>query len=395
MDASEIAKLNKEKVEFNNVPVKKGEMTPLERFNKIMDFSRPDRIIDCEFGYWNDTLKRWHSEGLPKYIDNNEKADIYFGFDVWKKSIPTNTLLNPPFKRRIIDENERYQIILDEDNIKCKIFKDGTDTIPHYIDFPIKDRNSYLPFKKRLKKDIKKRILVDLEDTAKRVKNRNYVLSIHAGSTAGMLRNWMGFENVCINIFDKPELMDEILNDLSDVSCAIAKEITKYIKVDLVSWWEDIAFKNGPIVTPDFFNIKCGSAIKKVMDVYRKSGTKYAFVDCDGDFRQLMPGWLENGVNIMFPLEVAAGIHPEELRKELPSIRMMGGVDKMVLLKGKDEIKKELHRLKPIADDGGFIPHIDHRVQADVPFKDYLYYLDVKRDLFGIPNKIIKHTENF
>ena len=124
------------------------------------------------------------------------------------------------------------------------------------------------------------------------------------------------------------------------------------------------------------------------MDVYRAAGTKYGYVDCDGDFRKLVPTWLNNGVNIMFPLEVAAGVHPVTLRKENPGIRMMGGVDKMILLGTKENIKKELLKLKPLVDEGGYIPHIDHRVQADVSYENYLYYLEVKRDLFNIPNRI-------
>ena len=54
----------------------------------------------------------------------------------------------------------------------------------------------------------------------------------------------------------------------------------------------------------------------------------------------------------------------------------------------KAAIKKEMERLRPLVEEGGFIPHVDHRVQADVPYRDYLYYLDVKRDFFDIPNKV-------
>ena len=124
------------------------------------------------------------------------------------------------------------------------------------------------------------------------------------------------------------------------------------------------------------------------MDVYCSKGTKYGYVDCDGDMRRLVPGWMDNGVNIMFPLEVASGIHPENLRREFPGIRMMGGVDKTVLNKGKDAVKKEMKKLKALADEGGFIPHVDHRVQADVSYQDYLVYLEIKRDIFGIPNRV-------
>jgi hypothetical protein len=103
-----------------------------------------------------------------------------------------------------------------------------------------------------------------------------------------------------------------------------------------------------------------------------------------------VPTWLDNGVNIIFPLEVNAGVHPEALRKRYPGIRMMGGYDKVVLLQGQPAIKKELKRLKAIVKEGGFIPHVDHRVQADVAYKDYLYYLSAKRDIFGLPGKVLK-----
>jgi uroporphyrinogen decarboxylase len=388
MDADEIKALYSKTQSYENLEIPKGEMSPRERFFNVMNFKKTDRIIDMEFGYWNDTLRRWHKEGLPSYVNNNDIADVYFGFDNWRKHIPTSMDILPGFKQVVLEDDGRHQIILNSDRVKCEIFTDGKDTIPHYIDFPIKDHESYLPFKERLKFDAASRIHTNLIKTGEQVKNRNYVLCTYGGSTAGIIRNWMGFEGICMNLYDQPELLDEILEDLGTLYCDVASAITEHVDIDLISWWEDIAFKNGPIVTPDFFNIKCGRIIKKVMDIYRGHGTHFGFVDCDGDFRLLMPGWLNNGVNIMFPLEVAAGIHPDKLRRENPGIRMMGGVDKVVLLQGREAIKKELLKLKPLVEEGGFIPHVDHRVQADVPYKNYLDYLELKRELFGIPNQI-------
>ncbi len=388
MEAEEFQELFSKRSSFENVSVSKNEMSPRERFLSIMDFKKPDRIIDAEFGYWNDTLKNWHNEGLPEYIDNNNKADSYFGFDEWKKRVPANVLLAPSFEPEVISDDGEHKIIYDSSRVKCEIFSDGKDTIPHYLDYPVKDPKSYKPFKERLQPKLEQRIKMNVKELAGKVKNRNYILEASGGSTAGIIRNWMGFENICLNIYDQPELLDEILEDMSNTSALVAKELTKYLQIDLVIWWEDIAFKNGPIVTPEWFNKKCGKAYKKVMDVYRAAGTKYGYVDCDGDFRKLVPTWLNNGVNIMFPLEVAAGVHPVTLRKENPGIRMMGGVDKMILLGTKENIKKELLKLKPLVDEGGYIPHIDHRVQADVSYENYLYYLEVKRDLFNIPNRI-------
>jgi len=294
----------------------------------------------------------------------------------------------PTFPQEIVEQNERHTVKYDQRRIKCKVFTDGTDTIPHYIDFPIKDSESYLPFKERFLPKLQERIPQDIAKIAQKVKNRDYILQLHAGSTAGWIRDLMGFEGFSIAIYMQPELIDEILSDLSELFYSVAKAITEHMTVDLIAWWEDIAFKTGPIVPPDFFYEKCGPVYKRTMDVYAEHACRFGYVDCDGDNRLLVPTWLDHGVNIIFPLEVNAGVHPEALRKRYENVRMMGGFDKTVLLQGHDAIKKELLRMKTLSNDGGFIPHVDHRVQADVSLRDYLYYLETKRDIFELPNKI-------
>lgn len=389
MEEREFMEMFARQERYENVVVPAGEMSPLERFRRIMSFQPVDRMIDTEFGYWDNTLTRWHQEGLPAYVNSNEKADIYFGFDAWQKTVPANTRLNPQFQKEIIQDDGVHQLIYDENRVKCEVFTDGKDTIPHYLEFPIKNRETYLPFKERLVGALDGRVPNYLAAIGEQTKDRNYVLVASGGSTAGYLRNLMGFEGICLGIYDQPELLAEILEALGEVACTVARAITAHIQIDLVAWWEDIAYRSGPIVTPKFFRDVCGPVYRRVMEIYQQGGTLYGYVDCDGDFRKLVPTWLNNGVNIMFPLEVNAGVHPEQLRKDFPGIRMMGGVDKIVLMQGHAAIKQELLRLKELTREGGFIPHVDHRVQSDVAYADYLYYLEAKRDIFGIPNRIV------
>lgn len=389
MDALEMKAAFEKIHSYENVPVGPGEMSPRDRFFATMDFKKPDRIIDCEFGYWADTLKRWRTEGMPAEVDSMEKADVFFGFDTWSKGLPINSDIHPGFPEEIVEQSERYTVKYDWKHVKCQVFTDGTDSIPHYLDFPIKDRESYLPFKERFQAATAGRIPDNFADIARQVQKRNYILIMYAGSTAGWIRDLMGFEGFSINTCMQPDLVDEMLDDFKKLFTTIAQRIVGHTGVDLIAWWEDIAFKTGPILSPEYFMEKCGPVYKAVMDTYAKKGTRFGYVDCDGDNRLLVPTWLNNGVNIIFPLEVNAGVHPQALRERYPGVRMMGGVDKVVLLKGKAEILKELKKLKPLVEEGGFIPHVDHRVQADVPYQDYLYYLEVKRDLFGIPNKIM------
>ncbi|MBI4976942.1 MAG: hypothetical protein HZC28_05635 [Spirochaetes bacterium] len=391
MDADELKVLLEQRWDLGPVAVAPGEMSPRDRFFSIMDFKKPDRIIDTEFGYWNDTLKRWHAEGLPAYVKNNADADVFFGFDVWQKIIPVRNFIYPGFPEETVEETDRYRIYYDGTRVKAQVFKDGTDTIPHYLDFPVKDRESYLPIKERLALNLEKRFVwneTEWKTAAEKAKKRNYILGASGGSTFGWIRNLMGFEGLCYMLYDHMDVVLEFLDDLKKLEVGIAERIIKDFTVDIKVYWEDIAFKTGPIVPPDIFHKEAGAVYDAINKVYMKSGCRFGYVDCDGDMRKLVPTWLENGVNIMFPLEVAAGVHPVDLRTMYPGIRMMGGFDKVKLLEGKDSIRKELLRLKPLVEEGGFIPHVDHRVQADVSYENYRYYLEMKRDMFGLPGKV-------
>ena len=82
------------------------------------------------------------------------------------------------------------------------------------------------------------------------------------------------------------------------------------------------------------------------------------------------------------PLEVAAGMDPVYLRKKYGrSFCMIGGVDKRELAKDRISIENELKKLSPIVQDGGFIPHVDHRIPPDVSFENFKYYLEFKRKI--------------
>jgi uroporphyrinogen decarboxylase len=96
--------------------------------------------------------------------------------------------------------------------------------------------------------------------------------------------------------------------------------------------------------------------------------------------------FLESGINCMFPLEVNHSGHPGALLDQYEGLRIMGGVDKMKLIEGKAAIKSYLESLVPYVKRGGFIPFCDHRCPPDVTVENYLYYLDLKEELFGMPS---------
>jgi uroporphyrinogen decarboxylase len=51
--------------------------------------------------------------------------------------------------------------------------------------------------------------------------------------------------------------------------------------------------------------------------------------------------------------------------------------------KGREAIKAYMETLGPLVERGGYIPFCDHRCPPNVDPDDYLYYLDLKEEMFG------------
>jgi len=82
---------------------------------------------------------------------------------------------------------------------------------------------------------------------------------------------------------------------------------------------------------------------------------------------------------------VAAGMDVVKLRREYgKDLLMTGGIDKCVLAKNRKAIDEELEAKIPLAEQGGYIPHIDHAIPHDVPYDNFVYYWKRKKTLLGI-----------
>jgi len=134
--------------------------------------------------------------------------------------------------------------------------------------------------------------------------------------------------------------------------------------------------------------------LRPVLKLLRTHGVDVIYTDCDGDITKLVPLWIGAGQNGMFPIEVRGGTDPVRLRKEYGhDVVLIGGFDKMALLKGRKAVLAELKRLEPVVADGGFIPHVDHRVQADVGYDIYRYFVREKLVMCGWKKQDIEAIE--
>lgn len=366
-------------------PKWKGTMTDRERFNNQMHYRPIDRSFNMEFGYWEENYKEW-----PIFVDNDitseGEANRFFNFDPIV-TVGGNVWISPPFPYRVVEETDNARIIINGDGLLAEVPKDGHDTIPHFIKASICTPDDWKRCKEeRFRVDDPARI-VDVE----RIKrehpaDRAYPLGVDCGSMIGRVRDMLTFEGLAYALYDYPEMVE----DMVETSCRLVEryldQVLPHIDFDFATGWEDICFKNGPIVSVSFFRSVVTPRYKRIGDKLHAHGIDIWYTDCDGDVRPILPLMMEGGINCLFPFEVNGCAHPGELFDEYgKDLRIMGGVDKIALGNGRDAIKRYLDSIAPYVERGGYIPFCDHRCPPNVKPDDYLYYLELKEAMFGTP----------
>jgi uroporphyrinogen decarboxylase len=365
---------------------RKGSLTSRERWRRFWHGQSVDQLPDYEFGWWKECHDVWQQQGMPAWVDNEVKAEMFFGLER-RQCFPANVGLQPGFQASVVEERADKRIIVDGGGVLCEVPKDGHSTVPRYLRFPIETRADWKEFKKRLDPDNPFRFPSDYEVYLRRYRQRDYVLGVTCGSLFGWIRNWMGFENACIAVKEDRGLIEDMMECVTELVLAVLSRLLPDLEFDFAHFWEDMAFRSGPMISPQDFKELMVPRYRRITDLLRRHGIDIIYVDCDGNILSLAPLWLEAGVNVMFPLEVQSSSDPVELRKRFGrEMLLAGGVNKMKLIEGKKAIDEELARLAPLVQEGGFLPHVDHRCPPDVTYENYLYYLRRKRETFGIPD---------
>jgi len=372
-------------------------MTQRERFRRLMHFQTVDRGIHWEFGYIKETITRWHKEGLDPQYDTIDKIERYFGVD-GRARVPIHVGLIPAFEgeARVIEERPGgHQLIQHPDGTITEVNPNAyTQTIPHYVKFPIANRGDWQRFKERLNPDSPERWQADWRKIGAELSTSDLPVCIDLGSFLGTVRNWIGFENLGLMCYDDRPLLEEIIATRTDLQYSQLAAALRHCEVDLATGWEDICFRGGPIISPKMFEEIVIPHVRRCCNLLREHGCDVIWTDCDGDIRPLVPLWLDAGLNCMFPLEVHPGSDPVWLRKEYGRrILLVGGLKKHEFAKGKRETLAELRRVEKLVQEGGYIPHGDHRIPDDVPYDNYRYYVREKLAMLCWPKEEIDAIE--
>jgi uroporphyrinogen-III decarboxylase len=354
----------------------------VREFIDLMTFNHPKREMFCEtMGLLVGLDEEWKTQGARA-----DELDLTaFGFDyVHACSAGGNTGAIHTQKEVFLEETNEYVISRDSWGRTVKLMK-GFATIPLPVSYPVKTMDDWRKLKPMFQFE-ESRIDLGVVEQAKALQKKGTMVRASIPGGFDFPRELMGEEAACLCYYDDPELMQDIINTASDTSFHVFERISELITIDCLFVHEDMAGKSGPLIGPALIKEFIHPYYRRIWDLLNSRGTKLFAQDSDGDMNPVLSVFAEAGVNIFYPCEPAAGMDIVAIRKKYGNaFAMLGGIDKHVLRKSKDEIRKELeYKLQDSVRGGGMCFGLDHRIPNGTPLENYRYYVRTAQEMLGI-----------
>ena len=365
-------------------------MTNRDRYIKTLLFANPDKIPFEPGGPRKSTIERWQNEGLPKDISwwdyvVRDRLNINLPPSKPVPAFYPDFRMIPWFEEKILEHKNDSYIIQDwmgaileiSDKYDYTYIRNAIDFVTRrWIKCPVETREDWFEMKKRYNPDTPQRVRTFTPDEVIQINNRDSYMGVSVNGPFWQLREWMGFENLCAAFIEEPDFVAEMIEFWQDYVLRIFKRIFEQgIFVDGVFISEDMAYKAHSMISPEMTREFLLPVYKKWIAYFKSNGVKIIDMDSDGYIAELIPIWIEAGINVCDPIEVAAHndiiLYRNIYGKQ---IAYRGGIDKRAIAAGDKTIEEELKRISPVIKTGGFIPSCDHGVPNDISLENFIYY---------------------
>ena len=367
-------------------------MTDRERWLATLLFGRPDRVPLAPGGGRRSTVARWHAEGLPAGLsDGHEIAAFAYreagGREVLPvpgEGFPVEVRMVPRFEEKVLERRGDTQVVQDWKGNVCEIgaefdasyLRDAIDFVTRrWIRCPVESRSDWLDMARRYDPADPSRLPADAVERARRLANRGWPVSLEVPGPFWQLREWLGFEGLCVLFYDDLPFLRQMLDFWSTFVALMLERTFAVFVPDEVHLSEDMAFKSFSMISPAMVREHLLPVWTRWGGIVRGAGCPVYGMDSDGFVGELIPLWIEAGINVCDPLEVAAGNDIAAFRQRYGGrMAFRGGIDKRAIAKGGAALEDEVSRIRPVVETGGYIPGCDHGVPSDICWTNFVRY---------------------
>ncbi|MGC9468239.1 MAG: uroporphyrinogen decarboxylase family protein [Anaerolineae bacterium] len=375
-------------------------MTPRQRFLETMHFGSPDKVPLQPGGPRESTLAAWHEQGLPEGVSWYDHLMGILGIEREETKPRVNYgvsfIMIPTFEEKVLEHRDGHTIVQDwmgaiteiSDAYDYTYIRQAKDFVTRkWHSFPVQSREDWeTKIRWRYDPEDPARFPEDFEARCAEIRERDDVASIAFSGPFWQLREWCGMEGLCLLMADEPEFVEEMAAFWTDFMLQTLEPILKLAPPDHIVFNEDMAYKMHSMISPKMVRRFLMPAWERWIAAIRAASPETVIdLDSDGYNGELLPLWIEAGVDACSPMEVAAGNDIVDYRRRYGTqIAFRGGIDKRALAKGGDVMRAELERVvPPLLEEGGFIPGCDHGVPPDIAWPDFVAYTRLLAQMTG------------
>ena len=199
-----------------------------------------------------------------------------------------------------------------------------------------------------------------------------------------------GYEQFYMDLALNPQLARKLLDKFVELKLRFyevaAEELGGYIQ--FIREGDDVAGEEGLLISPDsyrkYIKPRHAELFKAQKELFPEPF--YVFFHSDGAIYELIPDFIEVGIDILNPVQVSAkGMSTRRLKQEFGcDIAFWGGaIDPQPLARSNPEdVRREVRwRIEDLAPGGGFIFGATHNIQDDVPPENIMAMWEAFREV--------------
>jgi uroporphyrinogen decarboxylase len=205
-------------------------------------------------------------------------------------------------------------------------------------------------------------------------------MGIIAGTSGIFEETWMimGFENMCLKIFDEPDLVKAVFQKVGEFLLSVFARAATYPRVGAMWLSDDLAYTSGPMINPKIYRNWLFPWYRQMKAVCVSYNQPF-ILHSDGCLWPILDDLVAIGFNALQPIEPKAMDIQQTKQALAGRVGLIGNVElDFPLARGApDDVDQAVYELmRTVAPGGGFCLGSSNTVTSYVPLENYLAMLE-------------------
>jgi len=360
-------------------------MDGLTRVRHAIERKPMDRVPRYD-AFWEDTLAEWGRGGLPPDAD----PDVFFDWDIRMMHVDASMRR----EQKVLQADDDFIVFQDRAGYTVRKMV-GKSRALEWLDHATKDKAAWKRLKPGFGFDPNDAARVDAKsyfahmeayptwDEAKRLFDglRATGKAIAFGVYGPWEATWRhrGYSTLMMDLAMAPAWVCEMAETQVELVIACLRHcIDLDMRPDALFLIDDLASTRALLFSPDMWRGVYKPLYARYGSFLHDNGIWFWLHSC-GNCIDLIPDFIDCGLDVLQPLQAAAGLDVRTLKRQYgDDLTLWGNIDVRTLSGTPAECEAEVRdKLTVAKQGGGYMYHSDHSIPPEVSFDRYRWILEL------------------